>query len=360
MGRPNTGPRLRLEPNGVYAIAWSENRRTKRVSTGTRNLQEAQKVLGGFLLEQEQERERGHVWTVGQIIQFYDDNHVAKKVRNKNTQRRMLAMAKKWLGEDTPIDQISADDMTRYYDGRRKVPGYKGDQIKDATIRREWNAFLAAVNYAVRNRKVENRHAPMIDLPPHSPGRDRWLTEEEAARLLAAAQPEGEKRLTRVHRLIALALGTARRREAIESLTWFKVDLKNRTIDFRRPDEPETTKRRGIAAISDWLLPILERAYREKTSEYVLDRPTPLLKPLQAAVKAAGLEDVTAHTLRHTWGTWAAQKGASMWEIAGGMGCTVATAERTYLHHSPDHLRGVMNRVSVAPAGAQPRAQSEG
>jgi integrase len=57
------------------------------------------------------------------------------------------------------------------------------------------------------------------------------------------------------------------------------------------------------------------------------------------AATAAGLKDVTPHTLRHTAATWMAQKGVSLWQIAGFLGhSSTAMIEQTYGHHSPDHL----------------------
>ena len=55
------------------------------------------------------------------------------------------------------------------------------------------------------------------------------------------------------------------------------------------------------------------------------------------ACEIAGLDDVTPHTLRHTSITWALQRGARIWDVAGYFGASVETIERTYGHHSPYH-----------------------
>lgn len=345
MPRPNTGARLKPDPKtGILYITWSENRRTKRVSTGTRDLPEAQKILAGFLLEQDAEKQRESRWTVRMVIDYYDTNHVEEDVVAQKRQRRALDKVREILGEETYIDELGSDAFVKYRT-KRRTQKWRDKPITDATIRRELNPFAAACNFAVRNRKIENRHVPVIDMPGPAPSKDRWLTRDEAQHLLRTAQA-GRERLTPMYRLIAIALATAKRRRAIETLKWFQVDLKNRVIDFRPKDRAETKKRRGTSQISDWLLPILERAYREKKNEYVLDVPGIRTILFREIADKAGMSDVTAHTLRHTWGTWAAQEGMSMWEIAGVMECTVATAERNYLHHSPDHLRAAVNRVS--------------
>jgi integrase len=54
---------------------------------------------------------------------------------------------------------------------------------------------------------------------------------------------------------------------------------------------------------------------------------------------------VTPHTFRHTWATWAAQRGVPLFEIAGMLGDTMKTVEKNYAHHHPDHLRGAVNSM---------------
>lgn len=370
MPKPSHGPSIRPSKSGIYYIHWCEGGRTKRLSTGTGNLPEAQRTLAGFLLEQGKAAD-GRM-TVGGILTYYDANRVATKVTAKALARRHIKKIKEILGEDRYVDDLASDDFTAYCTQRKKDRNRKGQPINGATIRRELTTFLAACNFAVRNRKIENRHIPVIDLPDGNESKDRWLSRDEARRLMTAAQGNSLT-LTPVYRLVAIALATGKRRAAIESLKWFQVDLKNRTIDFRRPGEPETKKRRGRAPISKWLLPILERAYAEKVNEYVLgspvsapkrvrfkgrgkknqprqrqlsDPPGDLWGPLNAVCRCCGFTDVSCHTLRHTWGTWAAQGGASMWAIAGVLGCSVETATRNYLHHSPEYLRAVADGVS--------------
>lgn len=52
---------------------------------------------------------------------------------------------------------------------------------------------------------------------------------------------------------------------------------------------------------------------------------------------AASMPDVTPHTLRHTAITWAMQRGARVWDVAGYFGVSVEMIEKTYGHHHPDH-----------------------
>jgi len=61
-------------------------------------------------------------------------------------------------------------------------------------------------------------------------------------------------------------------------------------------------------------------------------------KSFEAAARAAGLTEVTPHTLRHTAGVWMARGGAPLWQVAGQLGHSFQRTTELYAHHHPDHL----------------------
>jgi Phage integrase family len=68
-------------------------------------------------------------------------------------------------------------------------------------------------------------------------------------------------------------------------------------------------------------------------------------------VAAAGLEDVTPHTLKHTAVTWLLQRGVPIWEVAGYVGTSPQTIARVYGHHHVDHLSAALAAFD-RPGGA--------
>ena len=131
------------------------------------------------------------------------------------------------------------------------------------------------------------------------------------------------------------------RASAITGLTWDRVDLENRLIDFREPGRQRTKKRRVAAKINDTLFAALTEAKTVATTEHVIEwagGPVARIKhAFHDAAARAVLADVTPHVLRHAAITWALQAGVAMWEVAGFFGLDVATIERVYGHHSPHH-----------------------
>ena len=141
-------------------------------------------------------------------------------------------------------------------------------------MRRDLGVLQSAIKSAF-NTQIITRSVS-ITRPPESPPRGRWLTRLEAAMLVAGAlgfepiafdiktrQPTKWKRVAKpqYHLALFILIGiyTGRRKEAILSLRWPKVDLKHNKIDFRRDGVAETKKKRGKCAIPPRLLPHLVR-----------------------------------------------------------------------------------------------------
>jgi integrase len=55
------------------------------------------------------------------------------------------------------------------------------------------------------------------------------------------------------------------------------------------------------------------------------------------------VEDATAHTFRHTWGTKAALRGVPPAVIAAMMGDSIATVLRNYVHVTEHDLATALN-----------------
>jgi integrase len=70
----------------------------------------------------------------------------------------------------------------------------------------------------------------------------------------------------------------------------------------------------------------------------------------EAAVKAAGLEDFRFHDLRHTFASWAVQRGATLPELRDLLGHSSLAMVMRYAHLSPEHLRSAVARLDTVLA----------
>jgi integrase len=142
---------------------------------------------------------------------------------------------------------------------------------------------------------------------------------------------------------ILIGLYTGARKGAILELRWLQVDLERGRIDFNPPGRKRTSKGRPVIPIPRGLLWFLKSA-RKRGGDmgYVVNRDGApvgdIKRGFATACDKAGLDDVTPHTLRHTAGTWMAQAGVPMWEIAGYLGHSHERTSELYSHHHADHL----------------------
>ena len=296
---------------------------------------------------------------MGHILDFYMEHHVKERVLDKDRVLYANAPILAFFG-DRIVADLDDPLFIEYAQGRRAgTIGATGRPVMDGTIRRELEHLRAALIYAGRNPKrtgVKRAEIPAIVMPEKPEPRSLVLTQAQLDRLMAAAMGPENEPLTRAYRFIAIARYTAARRESILSLTWDRVDLKKRLIDFREPGRRQTAKRRVAIPIDPHLLPILIRAKRERDAQdpkpdFVLDTPGAVKRTFATAVRNAKLPGTTPHTLRHSWATDASERGVPVARIALFMGDSVDTVERNYIHRSVGYLTDVLpDRGSVSPA----------
>lgn len=205
---------------------------------------------------------------------------------------------------------------------------------------------LACVRAALSWGKLEGRVPASCALRPAKVRlrtRDRWLSSEEAAKLLGAAK-EGYLRA-----FILLALRTAGRSGAILSLTWDRVDFQAGTIDFQ---ENLSGNRKGRAKVlmGPGLAEELTKLKATAKSDYVVERGGRRLWEIRDGVRAAasraGLAGVTPHVLRHTAATHMVKAGVSIYDVARFLGHSSSrVTERVYAHHAPDFLKSAAQAV---------------
>lgn len=339
-------PKLKRADNGIYYIHWTDGRRSKRVSTGAQEMDAAKAFLGQWLLmDQNTEVPEQHI-TVRDLWALYYEKHVTKNVMSVETVDYSWKNLERFFGDMT-LPQVTQDAADAYVAKRER--GAIGRPSVSATIRRELNILKSCFSWCAHPRRklLKETQVPVFDLPPDSEPRDRWLSIHEIQRLLrAAADMRRGGRLSRGERFLWLALETAARKEAICQLTWDRVDFHTGVIHYDVPGRKKTKKRRASPPISKALRTVLERAYAERETDYVLDHQGEVIKTIKLIAERAGVEGVSPHVLRHTAATHMARNGVPLWVVAGILGNSMQMVEKVYAKHSPDGLRGGVELIS--------------
>ncbi|WP_245421713.1 site-specific integrase [Methylobacterium sp. B4] len=147
-------------------------------------------------------------------------------------------------------------------------------------------------------------------------------------------------------------IGTAARVGAVLELTWDRVNFDRGTINLRT-SELGPRKGRAIVPMNSELRAVLQTAKAAALTEHVIEwagEPVASIKTgFNAAVKAAGLEGVTPHVLRHTAAVHMVEGGVPMAEVAQYLGhSNEALTFRVYGRYSPTHLRKAADVLSFS------------
>jgi hypothetical protein len=300
----------------------------RRVSTGCADRTEAEAVLAAYL--KEKDRPQLPVVSITVILSRYLGDRRERAIPGLARLGYARMPLERLIGAKPP-EAITEAECRRYAATRRK------EGVTDSTVRTELQALRAALRWAATPERCLIAAAPKIEMPQKPEARLRWLTREEAARLL-----EGCK-APHIRLFVTIALHTAARSGAILALTSDRVDLQQRRIDFREPGRASTKKRRVQAPVNDTLHAALTEAKAACTTEHVIEwagGPVARVKHAFAdAAKRASLAGVTPHVLRHTAVTWMLQAGVDPWQAAGLAGMTLEMVQSVYGHHHPDHMK---------------------
>ena len=352
MARYSKGPRLQLfGPNRkhgakrkrgrtsyVWYIVWQENGRRRERSTGVELGQDPSAAFADFL--NSYLRDSGpqvpSEFLLTDALAIYGEERAPSLADPLRYAASLKALAPFFTGK---VVQNVTEAVCREYCSRRSDEGRKS-----GTIRRELDDLETAINWSVKQRYLS--HGPKIWKPEKAPPRDRWLTRQEAARLLNSARTEPRVR-DYLPLFILIGLYTGARRTAILQLQWEPsplgghVDLGQRLIDFNPLGRTQSNKRLPQIPIPRQLNMFL-KLVRSRNQQWVIEangKPIQKLRrSFSSAVKNAGLADVTAHTLRHTAITWALQNGMRPWDASAYFGVSLRVLTDIYGHHSPEFL----------------------
>jgi integrase len=355
MSNPSKGARLWLKPatatrKAMWIIRDGEHQRGTGCSA--ENRAEAERRLGWYLGAKHTPTRASHTdpssIKIADVVNIYTADRGAQIARPDQLASRLRFLLG-LLGDKTLADITPA--ACRDYVARRGSVQAAKRELEDlrAAIRHHWKA-----GYCDRETRVT--------LPAKSLPRERWLTRDEAAKLLRAAWREPQRH--HVARFILVGLYTGTRAAAICSASFQPVGGRglvdvDRGVFYRLPQgKQQTKKRQPTIRLPPRLLAHMRR-WRAMGAQSVVEyegRPVDdVSRAFTRAARAAGLGGVMQHTLRHTAITWAMQNGAGMYEAAGYFGVSARIIEQTYGHHHPDYQESVGAAVTARPSQVRPR-----
>jgi len=365
MPRRSKGPRLWLRPawrdgNSLRPAVWIIRDCGRQISTGCaeRDDREAQGRLARYILEKHEpprrERDLAAI-PVADVLAIYLRDVVPGQARPEKAIERAERL-NAFFGDKTLAEITGA--TCRAYAAGRAGQGRSNKGIFGGA-RRDLQDLAAAINHHAKEGL--HRGLVRVALPPKGEARQRWLTRDEAARLLwicwrtreiQEGSETARRPLRHLCRFLLLGLYTGSRPGAILNASWFPgptlsfVDVDNGVFHRRADGAVETNKRQPTVRLAPRLLAHLTRwrrldAAKAPPQVYVVEfdgQPIDSVKTaLSRACKLAGLEGVTAYTLRHTCASWLVARGLPTRLVADFLGTSESMILQHYGHLAPGY-----------------------
>ena len=168
----------------------------------------------------------------------------------------------------------------------------------------------------------------------------RWLTQEEAERLLPELLPHAQA-------MMLFTLVTGLRESNVTGLEWSQVDMQNK-VAWIHADQSKNDKPIRVPLTQD-ALSILRNQIGEHNKMVFAYKGKPILKAStlawRKALERAGIKDFCWHGLRHTWASWHIQAGTPLNVLQELGGWSDHKMVLRYAHLAPEHLSEYANRL---------------
>lgn len=320
---------------GIWCVNWREGGNRRSVSTGTRDRGEAESFRARLIAGAEAPQISSP--TIAHMLEAYLN---ARK--DRASYKSMVCTARLLTGYFGQLEpRMVTQPLINAYARKREADGRSGSTIATDLI-----TLRSAVSYCRKQRMTEQEI--LFEMPVRrSLPRDRWLTKDECQRLIESCLAP------HLRLFVIIGLMTGARREAILDLTWDRVDMAARRIDF---GPGNGNKRRAVVPVNDTLYAALAEARVVRTSPHVVEfgghRITDVRTGLRAACKRADISPtVKPHELRHTAATHLAMSGTPIREACRMLGMTETTFEKVYGKHHPNWLKQAAQALDMQTTG---------
>lgn len=303
-------------------------------SAGTKVKQEAQEL---------HDRLKADAWRVKNLKAKprYTWQEAVIRWLNEQSHKKSLRDDKghlRWLHEhlhDKHLDEIS----------KTVVENIKRAKLKTGASNATTNRVLALLRSILNRAKDEWEWldaTPTVRLLPETQKRLRWLSREEAVKLLRELPPHLEK-------MARFTLATGLRDTNVTGLMWEQIDMQRRCA-WIHPDQAKGKKAIPVPLNTEACEIIRAQIGKHPTHAFTYEGH-PVTRAnnhaWRKALKRAGITDFRWHDLRHTWASWHIQNGTPLHILKEMGGWADMSMVLRYAHLSSEHLQEYAENAKV-------------
>lgn len=275
--------------------------------------------------------------------------------------RRDLANLQMWT-EQNNLELIA---LTRA-DLRRWQTALAQSGLSPTSIGRMISAVRGFYKFLLLDSHLKKSPAEDLVAPQKAFYLPRFLTESEIERLFAIPNVETETGL-RDRALLEVLYAAGLRVSEVASLKISEVDLNQSFLTCHGKGSKQRRVPLGRSGV-DWLLKYLAVRNRNESVEnsllFVGKAGRALTRGdiynlVQSCAEKAGLENVSPHTLRHSFATHLLQRGADSRSVQAMLGHADISTTQIYTHITDNHLKATYEQHHPRAANGKPKTKND-
>jgi len=294
-------------------------------TAGTLIKQEAQELHDRLKAEAWRVRNLGekprHTWQDA-VIRWLNEQSHKKSIDDDKKHLR-------WLNNHLKLkylDEINKAMIDRIKQAKQETG------VTNATVNRVLAVVRSILNCAKNDWEwVET--VPSIRLLPEPKKRLRWLTQNEAARLMLELP-------THIEAMARFTLATGLRESNVTGLQWSQLDMQRRCA-WIHADQAKSNKAIAVPLNNEAMAVIRGQIGKNDTHVFTYEG-VPVGRAnnhaWRKALVRANISDFRWHDLRHTWASWHVQNGTPLHVLKELGGWADLTMVLRYAHLSSKHL----------------------
>ena len=284
------------------------------------------------------ERDQRSAWTLGRLSEVYLERMGRLKPLSSRWRHEMFRQVLRVLGPDVQIEEINMGTLDRYGNRRR------GEGKAYSTINREISVLRHALRLAARWKTetmlTQYRLTDWTPLREAETARKAvFLTREQVEAMIGAAHVRavrGGLNERQGEAVVRLALETGARLGEILALEW--EDLEGSVLRIRTekhgPDRSIKLPESTVLLLRTFRPSILSQGLMFPSSRTGYEREG-IRRYWYAVRKAAGVEHIRFHDLRHTAASEMLRRGLLLREVQYVLGHSSARMTERYAHFAP-------------------------
>ena len=317
----------------------------RKVSTKCRQKADALRFLQSFKRQEHERKQNLSRVSLAEFTAKYLEYSKGVHTRSTNeTNQASLNEFKRLIG-DLPLHKI----------GVREIEAFLAEKRREASVwtaRCYFTSLAAAFETAKRWGNVLENPFRLVAKPKTPELQPVFFTRSDFSALLKVIEDRDFREL------VIAAISTGMRQGELLALRWDWIDFSRKVLTVKNTDDFLTKNRRSrVIPMTETLCKLLKGRKRNAVSETALvfhkngkklSRDF-VSKTFKRYVVSAGVDNrLHYHSLRHSFASWLAIDGVSLYAIQKLLGHSSSNVTQIYSHLAPEQLHATVDRLGVA------------